>query len=70
MHITTAALLVSCIRLNLHPLPSKVIIVANQLRVTIPKDEFSGEFETLLPSTTNNKDLHAVCHCYYLIFRL
>jgi len=70
MHIITAALPVSCIRLNLHPLPSKVITVANQLMVIILKDEFSGEFETLMPSTTNNKDLHAVCHCDYLIFRL
>ena len=70
MHIITAALPVSCTRLNLHPLPSKVIIVANQLRAIILKDKFSVEFETLMPSTTNKKDLHAVCYCYYLIFQL
>jgi len=70
MNIIPAASPVSCIRLNLHPLPSKVIFVSIQLWVIILKDDFSGEFETLMPSTTNHKDLRAVCHCNYLIFRL
>lgn len=70
MDIIPAASPVSCIRLNLHPLPSKVIFVSIQLWVIILKDDFSGEFETLMPSTTNHKDLRAVCHCNYLIFRL